>query len=357
MSELQPDRHSTEMFFDPIKPERMAVMIQEVCQLPRTQVPANSGMKIARRDLLMALGAGTLLYNMAGSTAAHADVKIVQPVWDRVAITHHDLGHGVHMLHGFGGNIGVLAGDDGVLMVDCEYPQLSAKIRAFVAGLSPLPIRYLINTHWHWDHTGGNENFARQGAVVMSSQKTWKYLSESKGYSAEYGRDMTIPRAALPVVTFDRDIKLHLSGQNVRAFQVRPAHTDGDVVVHFIDADVIQTGDTFFHGFYPFIDVAHGGSIDGMIEVEEEIYKLATPQTKIIPGHGPIATREDVKIYIAMLRDVRNRVAKAIDANLTLKQLIAKRPLDDLDPIWGGNLIKAPDMLSMVYADLKKNGH
>jgi cyclase len=134
---------------------------------------------------------------------------------------------------------------------------------------------------------------------------------------------------------------------------VPPAHTDGDLIVRFVEADVIQTGDAFFHGFYPDIDQPHGGTIDGMIAFYDTLYKLCGPHTKIIPGHGPVANRDDVREYQAMLREVRNRVASAIAAGMTENQLVASHPLNDLDKKWGGNLIKAPYLLGIVYEELK----
>jgi glyoxylase-like metal-dependent hydrolase (beta-lactamase superfamily II) len=148
-------------------------------------------------------------------------------------------------------------------------------------------------------------------------------------------------------------VKFHLSGQTVEIIHVPPAHTNGDLIVRFVEADVIQTGDTFFHGFYPDIDQPHGGTIDGMIALYDTLYKMSGPNTKIIPGHGPIANRDDVREYQGMLREVRKRVAKAVDAGMTEEQLVASHPLDDLDKKWGGNLIKQPYLLGIVYEELK----
>jgi cyclase len=154
-------------------------------------------------------------------------------------------------------------------------------------------------------------------------------------------------------VTVNNGVKFHLSGQTVEIVHVPPAHTNGDLIVRFVEADVIQTGDTFFHGFYPDIDQPHGGTIDGMIALYDTLYKMSGPNTQIIPGHGPIANREDVRQYQGMLREVRKRVAKAVAAGMTEDALIASRPLDDLDKKWGGNLIKQPYLLGIVYEELQ----
>jgi cyclase len=275
------------------------------------------------------------------------------PDWDKTPVQDHDLGHGVHMLESFGGNIGVLAGDQGVLLVDAEWPQLHDKVIAAVSRISAKPIRYLVNTHWHWDHVGGDSLLARMGAVIFSSDETRAHIVDEQKAGHPRGTPYMPDPAGIPVVTVTSDMKLHLAGQTVLIIHAPPAHTDGDLIVRFLEADVIQTGDTFFHGFYPDIDQPHGGTIDGMIAFYDTLYRMCGPKTKIIPGHGAIASREDVREYQGMLREVRNRVAKAIAAGMTEEQLVATHPLDDLDIKWGGNLIKQPYLLRIVYEELK----
>jgi cyclase len=275
------------------------------------------------------------------------------PDWSKTPVEDHDLGHGVHMLESFGGNIGVLAGENAVLLVDAEWPQLFDKVTAAVRRISPQPIRYLVNTHWHWDHVGGDSSFAKAGAVLISSEQTRRYIVAEQKNSNPAGTPYARDPWAIPVITTTNGMTFHLAGQTVKIIRVPPAHTDGDLAVHFIEADVIQTGDTFFHGFYPDIDQPHGGTIEGMIAWYDTLYAMCGPNTKIIPGHGPVATREDVREYQRMLREVRNRVAKAVKAGLTEEQLIASHPLDDLDAKWGGNLIKQPYLLAIVYEELK----
>lgn len=280
------------------------------------------------------------------------------PDWSKTPVVDHDLGHGVHMLESFGGNIGVLAGRRGVLLVDAEWPQLHAKVLAAVRKISPEPIRYLVNTHWHWDHVGGNGLFGKAGAVIFSSDETRRYIVAAQARGSAPGTLYAPDPAAIPVVTIGRGMRIefHLAGQTIEVIHAPPVHTDGDLIVRYVEADVIQTGDTFFHGFYPDIDEAHGGSIDGMIAFYDTLYRMCDANTKIIPGHGDVANRDDVREYQAMLRQVRDRVAKAIAAGMTEEQLIASHPLDDLDRKWGGNLVKQPYLLGIVYEDLKKTG-
>lgn len=290
------------------------------------------------------------LFSAAASARPPEHIEL--PDWNKTPVEDRDLGHGVHMLESFGGNIGVLAGENGVLLVDAEWPQLYAKVAASVSHISPQPIRYLINTHWHWDHVGGDGLFARAGAVLISSEQTRDHIvaeQKNNNPAGPYARDPL----AVPVITVANGMKFHLAGQTVEIIRVPPAHTDGDLAVRFVEADVIQTGDTFFHGFYPDIDQPHGGTIDGMIAWYDTLYRMCGPNTKIIPGHGPVATRQDVREYQGMLREVRNRVAKAVAAGMTEEQLIASHPLDDLDVKWGGNLIKQPYLLAIVYEELK----
>ncbi len=292
-------------------------------------------------------------YVLSTAAVGRPAEKMNLPDWSRTPVEDRDLGHGVHMLESFGGNIGVLAGDEGVLLVDAEWPQLHDKVVAAVAHISPQPIRYLVNTHWHWDHVGGDARFAKAGVVIFSSEQTREHIVAAQKANGPVDKPYAPDPAGIPAVTVVSGVKFHLAGETVEVIHVPPAHTDGDLIVRFVEADVIQTGDAFFHGFYPDIDQLHGGTIDGMIAFYDTLYKLCGPHTKIIPGHGPVANRDDVREYQAMLREVRNRVAGAIAAGMTENQLVASHPLNDLDKKWGGNLIKAPYLLGIVYEELK----
>jgi glyoxylase-like metal-dependent hydrolase (beta-lactamase superfamily II) len=291
-----------------------------------------------------------------GTASAAPELKMDLPDWNQTAVVDHDLGHGVHMLESFGGNIGVLAGEQGVLLVDAEWPQLNAKVRAAVAHISPRPIRFVINTHWHWDHAGGDAEFARRGALIIASQETRDYILAAQHAGGQDGQYLPDP-AGLPVFTVTSGTqRLYLAGQTIEITHAPPAHTGGDLVVRYLEADILQTGDTFFNGFYPDIDFEHGGSIDGMISFYDTLYGMCGPNTKVIPGHGPVATRADIRKYQGMMREVRARVARAIGQGMSEQQLLAAHPLDDLDKVWGGNLVKQPYLLAIVYEDLKSKG-
>lgn len=290
---------------------------------------------------------------LAVAASGRPSLQMDLPDWNKTAVNDVDLGHGVHMLESFGGNIGVLAGDDGVLLIDAEWPQLHDQVEKAVANISRQPIRYIVNTHWHWDHVGGDGNFAHAGAVIFSSEQTRAHIvaAQKKSHSAA-GSPYAKDSAAIPVVTISSRIGFHLAGQSVEIIHVPPAHTDGDLIIRFVEADVIQTGDTFFHGFYPDIDQPHGGTIDGMITLYDTLYAMCGPNTKIIPGHGPVANRDDVRVYQGMLKEVRRRVANAIAAGKSEQAVVASHLLDDLDIEWGGNLIKQPYLVAIVYEDL-----
>lgn len=276
------------------------------------------------------------------------------PDWKTVPIVDHDLGGGVHMLESFGGNMGVIAGGDAVFVVDAEYPQLTQRIRTIIARISPKPVRFVVNTHYHWDHVGADGNWARGGATIVSSKETrdhiWDIQAATGNAPGPYQRDT----AGVPTLTTGEKMSFHIGSETVEVTHLPPTHTDGDLLIHFVQADVIQTGDAFFKGFYPDIDIDHGGSIDGMIAMCDRLYAMAGPNTKIIPGHGEVARREDARIYGDMLRTVRARVARGIAEGKTVKQLIAEHPLADLDPQFGSNLVKAPYLISIVYKDLAR---
>lgn len=270
-------------------------------------------------------------------------------------VTTQKLADNVYMLQGNGGNIGLLVGKDGPVMVDDQYAPMSDKIKAAVAKLTDQPVKFLINTHWHGDHTGGNENFGKAGAIIVAHDNVRKRMNTEQFMEA-FGRTVEAsPPIALPIVTFSDTTTLYWNDEEIRVIHVDPAHTDGDSIIYFTKANVLHTGDCFFNGMYPFIDPSSGGSIDGMIAASERILELVNDETKIIPGHGPAGSAEDVREFRNMLQTARDNIQKLIDVGKTKDETIAAKPTAELDAKWGNGYFK-PDMwVGIVYLGMKKD--
>ena len=277
------------------------------------------------------------------------------PVWmqaqdfEQVQIQTIPVAEGVYMLLGQGGNIGVSAGADGIFLIDDQFAPLTTKIQAAVADLSDQPIRFLVNTHWHFDHTGGNENLGKAGVVIVAHDQVRERMRVDNVVEFLQRQIPASPPAALPVITFNDTATFHFNGQTIQAFHVQPAHTDGDSVIHFKEADVIHAGDVYFNGIYPFIDQSSGGNIDGVIAAVDRILALAGDQTKIIPGHGPLSNRAELLVYRQMLVAVRDRTRQALQAGASLENFIAAKPMADYDKAWGNGFLKPEQFLTLVY--------
>jgi glyoxylase-like metal-dependent hydrolase (beta-lactamase superfamily II) len=250
-----------------------------------------------------------------------------QQDFSKVEVKVERLAPGVAVLLGAGGNIGLSYGQDGNVIVDDQFAPLAGKITAAIATVDPDPVRFVINTHWHSDHTGGNEHFGKAGAVILAHHNVRSRMSSEQFIAAMNSRVPPSPKAALPVVTFDDGVTLHLNGDTLRVVHVAHAHTDGDALVHWQKGDVLHMGDTFFHQVsFPFIDLSSGGSIDGLIAAASKALEIAGPGTKIIPGHGPVANREDLVRYRDMLVDIRAKVAAGLKAKRTLAHIQSVGP-------------------------------
>jgi len=283
--------------------------------------------------------------------AAAVPAAAQQRDFSKVDIKVEKLSPGVAVLFGSGGNIGVSYGEDGTILIDDQFAPLTEKIIAAVRTLDPDPVRFVINTHWHGDHTGGNENLGKAGAVIMAHDNVRERMASEQVRSSGQ-RVPPSPKAALPVVTYGHGVTVHLNGDTIHVVHVANAHTDGDSLIHWQKADVLHMGDTFFHKLsLPFIDRASGGSIDGAIEAAGKGLALAGANTRIIPGHGPMATRADLEAYRAMLVDVRSKVAAAIAAGRTLDQIKADNPATPYGV--EGGFISPDAFVEAVYESLR----
>ena len=274
--------------------------------------------------------------------------------FDTVQVRTVKAGEGVYMLQGLGGNIGVSSGPDGVILVDDQYAPLTEKIRTALAALNPGAIRFILNTHWHFDHTGGNENFGKRGIVIVAHENVRRRMSAEQFMTSFPQVVPASPSGALPVVTFTDAVTFYYNGDSISAFHVPPAHTDGDVIVWFRHANVIHMGDTFFNGRYPLVDLASGGSVDGFIVAADRVLALSDANTKIIPGHGPLGDRVALQAFRTMMATVRDRIKQAIAAGRTLDQVKAAKPTADWDAVWGNGRITPTLFVEILYQELSR---
>jgi glyoxylase-like metal-dependent hydrolase (beta-lactamase superfamily II) len=286
-----------------------------------------------------------------------AQEALAQHRLDRVVIRPQKLADGVWMLTGAGGNVAVCVGPEGVLLVDAQYGRVAPRILATVDSLSGgrLP-RFVLNTHYHRDHVGGDSAMAAAGATVFAHSNVRTRMA-TNWFNETFDAEMpSAPTGALPVVTFSDTLTFHLGGREIRAFHLPPGHTDGDVVVHMPSADVVHTGDLLFNGFYPVIDVSAGGSIGGMVRSIDRVLPLIGPETRIIPGHGPLADRAALLRFREMLVTARDRIRELVGQGKTLDEILAAAPLADLDAIWGRGFMKPERFLRTLVEDLSRSG-
>ena len=258
----------------------------------------------------------------------------------QVQIRAHPVANGIYYLEGQGGNIGLSVGEDGVVMIDDQFAPLTDRILAAIRQINPGEIRFVINTHVHGDHTGGNENLGRLGILILARDAVRVRMAAAANTAAE----------ALPVLTFSEPISVHLNGGTVRTIPVAPAHTDGDSFIHFVEADVVHAGDVFRTVAYPYIDLATGGTLQGTLDALGVLIGMAGPDTKIIPGHGTVATREDVIAFRDMILDVQARVAAQVAQGRTIDQILAARPAAAYEATRGTDETSLERFVRGVYA-------
>lgn len=287
---------------------------------------------------IAAAAVATIFLGIDGAAQAQQDDL------SKVEIQTTDLGHGLYMLEGGGGNITVAVTPDGVIMVDDQFAPLSAKIKAAIAKVSPAPVRYLINTHYHPDHTGGNANFAKDGTTIISQENVRKRLASGTPPQ---------PAAALPIITYGEEMEIHLGDKTAVLKHMAPAHTDGDTYVYFPAENVLATGDIFGSFRFPNIDNRTGGGIDGIIASADKLLGMVNDNTQIVPGHGPLAKKADLASYRDMLQSSRDRIAKLIADGKSEDQAVQAKPDADWQAKRGGDDMRTDNFVRAVYQSLK----
>ena len=287
-----------------------------------------------------------LVAGVAAAGAQDEDLSKVQMKVTKVA-------GNVYLLEGAGGNIGASVGEDGIVIVDDQFAPLAEKIQAALKGITDKPVRFIINTHYHDDHTGGNAYFQKQ-APIIAHDNVRKRLESGGG--AGNGGSMHFDakpaaKEALPIITFDHDVTVHLNGEDIRALYFPAGHTDGDSVIFFPKSNVVHMGDDFVTYGFPFIDVESGGSINGMIDGVEKVIAQLAPDVKVIPGHGAISNLDDVRAYLKMLKGTRDAVQKAMAAGKTMDQMKQEKILA-LWSKYSGDFVKEDTFIETLYNSL-----
>src|SRR3984957_5524272 len=297
---------------------------------------------------------------LAGASLAFAGSAYAQqqPDWDKIQIKKTDLGHNTYMLEGQGGNITIAVGTDGIIMVDTQFAPLSDKIKAAIKEISPLPIKYIVNTHFHGDHTGGNANFQKDGATVIAQDNIRLRLAAGGNKNGTTGQAQPpAPAGGVPKETYAGGEKtIEVGGRKAELHHVNNAHTDGDTWVYFPDANVIATGDVMnnLHR-YQQVDFANGGDIRGMIRASNDWLKLANDNPKVVVGHGPLANKASVAAYNEMVKAARERVEKLVNEGKSEAEVVAAKPLADLDKPWAANDQAADNFVKQFYHSFSRS--
>jgi cyclase len=275
-------------------------------------------------------------------------VAIAQQDFSKVEIKATKVAGNIYMLEGSGGNIGVCAGEDGIVIVDDQYAPLANKIKEALKGISDKPLKFVINTHFHGDHTGGNSEFGTE-ATIIAHENVRKRLHDG---GPPPGGAKPAPRQALPIITFNDKTSVHVNDEEIRAVHFPHGHTDGDSVIFFTQANVVHMGDDFVTYGFPFVDVKRGGSISGMIAGDEIVLSMLSPDAKIIPGHGPLSNRDDLRKFIDMLKDTRALVTDGMKQGKTIQQMKDEHVLAKYESL-GNGFIKTDAWIDTLYSDIK----
>lgn len=274
--------------------------------------------------------------------------------FEDVEIKSAKLSDDVYVITGKGGNLGLLIGKDGNILIDDQFAPLTNKILDVIHNLTNQPIKFLINTHWHPDHTGGNENFGKLGSLIISHENVRERLSTEQFIEFMERKIKPLPVEALPIITFTDSISFHIKNETVQIFHFPNAHTDGDSMIYFKENNILHTGDIFVKNRYPFIDTSSHGTIDGIIGALEKIIPLLNKESLIIPGHGDISNLTDLYEYLSMLQDVRNNISSQINKGYSIKQILESNPTSPFDHKYGNDKFITPnDFVISVFQSLQ----
>ena len=268
---------------------------------------------------------------------------------DSVKIITTPITTNIYFIQGQGGNIAAITGKDGLVLIDDQYAPLSQKIKNALQAINPQPVRFVINTHFHMDHTGGNQNFAGDGAIIVAQEKSRQRMTIDQFITAFKLAQKASDPQALPKITFTDSLRLYLNNETFQVIHIKNAHTDGDAIIFFREANVLHAGDVFVRYGLPLIDQEHGGNIDGMINGVKQMLTIVNENTVIIPGHGGLAKKKDLQDYLVMLQTIRSRIAKLMKEGKILKEIIAAKPVDDYPAAFLREVF-----VETVYNSLKK---
>lgn len=283
------------------------------------------------------------------TTNVQAHAEQMTPVTKTENVSAFKVSEGLFMLQGKGGNIGVLIGEDGTFMIDDQYAPYTSEILDAVKAIGGSQPKFLLNTHFHGDHTGGNENLGKKEALIFSHDNVRTRI-ENGSFVAPFNMK-TAPHAGkgLPVVTYSTDMTFHLNGDTIHSIHVPHAHTDGDSFIHFKSANVIHTGDLMFNHSFPFIDTAHGGTLKGVIDAANKMLTLANQKTKVIPGHGALSNTAELTAYRDMLQESYTRLLKLKNQGKNLEEVLKAKPLADIEKVWGKGFFTADKWITTIF--------
>ncbi len=298
-------------------------------------------------SILKTITLASLVFAVSGSSTAKDKPEL--------SFSSTEVAPGIYMLMGVGGftggNIGLSIGEDGVVMIDDSMPPMLDIMKTAIKSVTDKPVDFLINTHVHGDHTGNNLTYGNDGTRIVA-HKNLRLNMLSKGVKTQEGMK-PVPKAALPVITFAKEINFHLNGEDARVFHVANAHTDGDAVIHFQNANVIHTGDTFFNGMFPYIDLTNGGTVEGLIAAQKKILSISNDTTKIIPGHGPLSNKAELQASVNMLEGAKNLISALKAKGQSEDEVVAANPLSKFHDGWNWQFITTEIMTRQVYNGIK----